>query len=227
MAKKKIKHSKTKIKRSVKAEESAVLFSKKLILAVAGVFVGLVIVYFLVNSINLDSDEDKNIAVLETNYGVIKIELFMDKSPITAGNFKEQVENGLYDGTRFHRVIKNFMIQGGDPNSKDLSLMSKWGTGGTGVSIPDEYIDGLSNLRGTIAMANRGPNTGDSQFFINVADNTFLDWDKEPSTSKHPVFGRVVLGMDIVDEISNVKTTGSPYDRPIGDVIITKAYMEK
>lgn len=172
---------------------------------------------------NQDGD---SIAVLETSQGTIKVELFLEQSPITAGNFKKLVEEGFYDGTRFHRVIAGFMIQGGDPNSKDVSNKGAWGTGDPGYKIQDEFVEGLSNVRGTLSMANAGPNSGGSQFFINVADNTPLDWDKQPSTSKHPVFGKVVEGMEVVDAIVNSPTTGSPYDRPVEDVVINKAYIE-
>lgn len=166
------------------------------------------------------------VAVLETSAGTVKIELFLGQSPVTAGNFKKLVEQGFYDGTRFHRVIEGFMIQGGDPNSRDVSKVSLWGTGNPGYAIKDEFIEGLSNVRGTISMANSGPNSGGSQFFINVADNTNLDWDKPPLSSRHPVFGRVVEGMEVVDSISRAETTGAPYDRPVEDVVITRAYME-
>ena len=158
-------------------------------------------------------------AVLETSLGTIKIELFLEQSPVTAGNFKKLVEEGFYDGTRFHRVIDGFMIQGGDPNSRDVAKAGSWGTGNPGYAIRDEFIGGLSNVRGTISMANSGPNTGGSQFFISVADNTNLD-------GRHPVFGRVVGGMEAVDSISRTETTGSPYDRPVEDVVITRAFME-
>ena len=176
------------------------------------------------NDINTKKMEAKNIAVFETSQGTFKIELFLDKSPITAGNFKKLVEEGFYDQTRFHRIIKDFMIQGGDPLSKNTTLRGRWGTGGPGYSIKDEFIKGLSNKKGTIAMANSGPNSGGSQFFINVKDNTFLDWDKQPSQSKHPVFGKVIEGMDIVMKISNVKTKQA--DMPVDDIVITKVYME-
>jgi len=122
----------------------------------------------------------------------------MDKTPETAGNFKKLVEDGFYDGVRFHRVIDNFMVQGGDPLSKDEKKEEEWGMGGPGYAIKDEFVEDLSNVRGTIAMANSGPNTGGSQFFINTVDNTNLDFDKPPFTSKHPVFGKVVKGMDVV-----------------------------
>jgi peptidylprolyl isomerase len=150
---------------------------------------------------------------LQTNQGDIIIELY-DNMPITAGNFENLVKQGTYDGVIFHRVIKDFMIQGGDPT----------GTGMGDSSIPsikDEFVEGSSNLRGTISMANRGPNTGSSQFFINLVDNTFLDWDKQPLTSKHPVFGKVIEGMDVVDKIANIETDSG--DKPIQEVKIIKA----
>ena len=164
------------------------------------------------------------IAVFDTSLGEFKIELFEDKSPITAGNFKKLAEEGFYDGTRFHRVIKNFMNQGGDPLSRDLAQSARWGTGSPGYFIKDEFIEGLSNVRGSISMANSGPNSGGSQFFINVVDNTGLDWDKPPAQSKHPVFGKVISGMDVVDAINNVETV--PGDRPKEDVLINKVTIE-
>lgn len=171
-----------------------------------------------------DSKKMENIVVFETNKGNFKVELFLDESPITAGNFKKLVSEGFYDGTRFHRVIKDFMIQGGDPNSKNLSLVNRWGTGGSGRVIQDEFIEGLSNVRGTLSMANSGPNSGSSQFFINVVDNSFLDFDKQPAQSKHPVFGKVIDGMDIVDLIVNSPTTGP--DRPVEEVVLNKVYLQ-
>ena len=153
--------------------------------------------------------------VLETSKGKITIELFEEKMPVTAGNFRKLVEEGFYDGVTFHRVIPGFMIQGGDPNGD--------GTGGPGYTIKDEFVDDpeLSNVRGTLSMANAGPNSGGSQFFINTADNTFLDWNKAPMQSKHPVFGKVVEGMDIVDAISSVERNGM--DKPLEEVVIRKA----
>ncbi|MBI2610103.1 peptidylprolyl isomerase [Candidatus Giovannonibacteria bacterium] len=160
------------------------------------------------------------VATLETTKGVIKIELFIDKTPITAGNFVKLAKSGFYDGIKFHRVIKDFMIQSGDPNSKE-SDASKYGLGGPGYNIQDEFVSGLSNVRGTISMANIGqPNTGGSQFFINLVDNTGLDFDKPPLTSRHPVFGKVIEGMDVVDAIANSKTNAS--DLPTEPVIINK-----
>ncbi|MFM2339982.1 MAG: hypothetical protein RLZZ360_618 [Candidatus Parcubacteria bacterium] len=163
------------------------------------------------------------VAVLETNKGTIEIELYKDTMPITAGNFEKLVKEGYYDGIKFHRVIDGFMIQGGDPLTKDDSQVARWGTGGPGYAIPDEHIAGplLTNVRGTISMANAGPNSGGSQFFINLVDNTGLDFDKPPHSSKHPVFGRVVAGMEVVDAIGKVEVGAG--DRPTEAVIITKA----
>jgi len=163
------------------------------------------------------------IAVLTTNKGVIEIELYKDVMPITAGNFEKLVNEGYYDGIKFHRVIDGFMIQGGDPLTKDDAAQARWGTGGPGYAIADEHVAGekLSNTRGSISMANSGPNSGGSQFFINLVDNTPLDFDKQPLTSKHPVFGRVVKGIDVVDAIGSVET--GPRDVPVSPVIIEKA----
>jgi cyclophilin family peptidyl-prolyl cis-trans isomerase len=174
--------------------------------------------------IKIDNQDITNtmnrIATFTTNRGVIKIELFEDQMPITTGNFISLAESGFYDGTKFHRVIDNFMIQGGDPNSRgnDESI---YGRGGPEENVQDEFVAGelLTNTRGTIAMANTGqPNSGGSQFFINTVDNTNLDFNKEPLTSKHPVFGRVVEGLDIVDEIS--RTTTKIGDIPAEPVVV-------
>lgn len=151
---------------------------------------------------------------LETSEGDIVIKLYSDM-PITAGNFKSLVGAGTYDGVIFHRVIAGFMIQGGDPT----------GTGMGDPNIPtirDEFVKGHSNVRGTISMANTGaPNSGGSQFFINLDDNEYLDWDKQPLANKHPVFGEVIEGMDVVDKIGKVAVDGSA--RPLSEVKIIKA----
>ncbi|NCN11717.1 peptidylprolyl isomerase [Candidatus Kaiserbacteria bacterium] len=159
------------------------------------------------------------IAVLNTNMGTIEIELFEDLMPITAGNFKKLAQERFYDGTKFHRVIDGFMIQGGDPITKTSEVL-RYGTGGPEYSIPDEHIknDLLTNVRGTISMANSGPNSGGSQFFINLVDNKNLDFDKAPLTSKHPVFGRVISGMEVVDAIAKVDT--NQVSLPLSDVVV-------
>ena len=166
------------------------------------------------------------IAVLETNKGTIEIELFDDAMPITAGNFMKLVNEGYYDGIKFHRVMDGFMIQGGDPITK-TDEVARYGTGGPGYSIPDEHIAGekLTNVRGTISMANSGPNSGGSQFFINLVDNSRLDFDKPPAQSKHPVFGQVVSGMDVVDAIAAVET--GPTSLPLEDIVIEKATIKE
>ncbi len=145
--------------------------------------------------------------------GDIVIKLY-DDMPITAGNFEKLVKEGFYDGIIFHRVIAGFMIQGGCPNGT--------GTGGPGYTIQDEFVPGHSNQRGTISMANTGqPNSGGSQFFINLVDNSYLDWDNRSTPYKHPVFGEVIDGMNVVDKIAAVKTDYS--DRPMTEVKIKKA----
>jgi cyclophilin family peptidyl-prolyl cis-trans isomerase len=148
--------------------------------------------------------------VLKTNHGDITIELFLTKAPITAGNFLKLAEADFYNGVKFHRVIPGFMIQGGDPNTRNGNR-NLYGTGGPGYTIPDEFILGLSNVTGTISMANAGPNTGGSQFFINTVDNTDLD-------GRHAVFGRVVEGMDVVRAIERVRV--GERDIPVEPVII-------
>jgi len=151
---------------------------------------------------------------LETNRGDIVIELYGDM-PVTAGNFEKLVGEGFYDGVIFHRIIQNFMIQGGDPTGT--------GSGGPGYQIKDEFVAGHSNVRGTLSMANTGrPNSGGSQFFINLVDNGNLDFDDMRSPgSKHPVFGEVVEGMDVIDLIASVATGAE--NKPIQDVVIVKA----
>jgi peptidylprolyl isomerase len=168
-----------------------------------------ILMLFIISVASVGSEvaaEDNAAQVLmETTMGNITIQLY-DDMPITAGNFQKLVEEGFYDGTIFHRVIKDAIIQGGDPEGT--------GYGGPGYTIKDEFTDHNRNDRGTIAMANAGPNTGGSQFFINLADNNGLD-------GIHPVFGKVVEGMDVVDAIGNVPTGAK--DRPIEDAKIIQA----
>lgn len=153
-------------------------------------------------------------ALLQTSLGDIKVELFTDKMPVTAGNFISLAKSGFYDGLHFHRVIENFMIQFGCPYSRDATS-NRAGTGnGPHGTIADEHpADAkISNEPGTLSMANTGrPNSGSSQFFINLVHNDYLDWFT-PGPSKHPVFGRVVDGMDVVRKIGSTTTTAN--DRP-------------
>lgn len=160
------------------------------------------------------------VAVFTTSKGVFELELYADQMPITTANFMKLAEEGYYDGIKFHRIIDGFMIQGGDPNTKTDNTAS-YGQGGPGFNIQDEFVEGelLTNVRGTISMANTGqPNSGGSQFFINTADNTNLDFNQQPFSSKHPVFGRITTGMDIIDVISSVET--GPGDLPVDPVVI-------
>ncbi len=150
--------------------------------------------------------------IMHTSMGNIVIKLH-DDMPITTGNFVKLSNDGFYDGVIFHRVIEDFMIQGGDPDGT--------GMGGPGYTIEDEFGHGHSNVRGTISMANTGrPNSGGSQFFINVVDNTYLDKEDPRTPSAHPVFGTVISGMEVADAISKVKTAFN--DKPIRDVVIER-----
>lgn len=162
---------------------------------------------------------------IQTTKGDIGLLLYADKTPKTVANFVELANSDYYDGVKFHRVIKDFMIQSGDHKTKDNALMAEWGTGGPGWTIDDEFVEGVSNMRGTISMANSGPNTGGSQWFINLIDNQFLDFDTDPR-SKHAVFGKVISGMDVVDEISKVATEGPEGSRPVEPIVITDVIVK-
>ena len=161
-------------------------------------------------------------ATCETSLGTFKVELYVDKMPITAGNFVKLAKSGFYDGLHFHRVIDNFMLQFGCPHSKDPKS-SRAGTGdGPDGTIKDEHPANakLSNEPGTLSMANTGaPNSGSSQFFVNTVHNDFLDFFS-PGASKHPVFGKVIDGMDVVLKIGKTRTDGD--DRPLTPVKMTK-----
>ena len=147
----------------------------------------------------------------ETNQGTFIAEMFEDVAPKTAGNFLKLAREGYYDGIIFHRVISGFMIQGGDPTGT--------GTGGPGYQIPDEFAAGLAHTqKGTFSMANSGPNTGGSQFFITLAPTPWLD-------GKHAIFGRVTTGLDIVDKIGVIDT--GPGDRPREDVVMEKVTVNE
>ena len=157
-------------------------------------------------------------AVLETSLGNITVELFADKMPQTAANFVKLAKSGFYDGLHFHRVIPNFMVQFGCQHSRDPKS-PRAGTGdGPDGTIKDEHpADAkLSNEPGTLSMANTGqPNSGSCQFFINTVHNSYLDWFS-PGGSKHPVFGKVTAGMDVVKKIEATPTDAG--DRPVTPV---------
>jgi cyclophilin family peptidyl-prolyl cis-trans isomerase len=162
------------------------------------------------------------VAVFDTSLGTFKAEIYLDKMPVTAGNFIKLAKDGFYDGLHFHRVIKGFMCQFGCPHSKDPKS-PRAGTGGPPHgTIQDEHPANakLSNEPGTLSMANTGqPNSGGSQFFINAAHNHYLDWFT-PGASKHPVFGRVTEGMDVLKKIETTPTASG--DRPVTPVKMNK-----
>jgi len=155
-----------------------------------------------------------NFVLLETDQGNIKIQLHHQEAPKLSRNFLLLAKDGKYDRTIFHRVINGFMIQGGDYENMD-------GTGGRsveGTPLEDEFSDTLSHVRGAVSMANRGPNTNASQFFIVHEDATFLD-------GRHSIIGQVVSGMDVVDRVASVKTDIN--DRPLKEVFIRRASGQK
>jgi len=180
-------------------------------------------------------------ATFETSMGSFKAEIYLDKMPITASNFIDLAQSGYYDGLTFHRVIPNFMAQFGCPKSKD-PLAFDAGTGGppggstytnlatgdpivrTGGCIPDELEGEMSNLPGTLSMANTGqPDSGGSQFFINVVHNSFLDYFDASTPSKHPVFGQITENLDLVKEIVAVPTSR---DKPKTPVVMESVTIE-
>lgn len=156
------------------------------------------------------------IAVFDTTLGTFKAEIFSDQMPITGKNFTDLAKSGFYDGLHFHRVINNFMLQFGCPHSKDPNS-GRAGTGGPPHgNIRDEHTARISNEPGTLSMANTGrPNSGGSQFFVNTVHNSYLDWFSS-GPSKHPVFGKVTDGMDVVKAIEGTQTDGR--DKPITPV---------
>ena len=168
-------------------------------------------------SIRMSSTSENTIVAMTTTKGVITLELYNDDAPRTVENFVTLAQSNFYDGVRFHRVIRDFMIQGGDPLSKDDAQQARWGTGGPGYTFEDEIHANNRNLTGTIAMANAGPDTNGSQFFINVSDNTFLD-------AKHTVFGRVISGLDVVEAIETAPTGAA--DRPVDPITITSITIQ-
>lgn len=172
----------------------------------------------------------------QTTMGNFKAEIFLQQMPVTGSNFIDLVNNHFYDGLHFHRVIKDFMIQFGCPHAADAKS-KKAGTGGpkggtqfkvgdkvikrdNGGNIPDEFTQKISNEPFTLSMANTGsPNSGGSQFFINVKHNDFLDWFDKRTESQHPVFGKIIEGQDLVKQISQVKTVS---DNPVTPIKVNK-----
>lgn len=185
-----------------------------------------IIVFFAVYSKREEADLTKKVvgrnieykkAILETSAGNIEITFYPESAPLTVLNFIKLAKAGFYNGTKFHRVIKDFMIQGGDPLSKDDTKRDLWGTGGPGYTFPDEPND-IELKRGVVAMANAGPDTNGSQFFIITAEAT--PWLQ----GKHTAFGYVSDGLDIVDAIERAKTDGN--DRPLISIEIEKIILD-
>jgi peptidylprolyl isomerase len=217
-----VKHIKTKkVKRVSKKNNTKTQILNKAIdknkntIIISSLIILVIFIIGFIFILNMDTKKSENenvVAKFETNFGEFEVELYLNEMPITAGNFKDLIEKKFYDNTRFHRVIKDFMIQGGDPLSADLSKKNRWGTGGPGYSIQDEFVKGEKFLNNeyTISMANSGANTGGSQFFINTVNNNHLN-------GGHPVFGKVVKGFEVIDKIENSKN---------GEVQIEKISIE-
>lgn len=161
-------------------------------------------------------DNEKLIAKVETNMGEFEIELFAKETPKTVENFAGLIQKGYYDGVSFHRVIAGFVIQGGDPTGSGAGGDSLWGG-----EFEDEFHPELRHSEaGILSMANRGPNTNSSQFFVTLGATPHLD-------DRHSVFGKVVNGLDIVEKIGGVQTSGYPQDRPVEPVIMEKVTVAK
>jgi peptidyl-prolyl cis-trans isomerase-like 1 len=161
------------------------------------------------------ADDEMLVAIFETNLGEFEIELFANGAPKTVENFIGLIQKGYYNGIIFHRIIDGFMIQGGDPTGTGRGGESYWGG-----KFQDEFSRELTHDGpGVLSMANAGPNTNGSQFFITLAATPHLN-------GKHSVFGKVVNGMDVVEFIGKVKTT-KPYDKPVDDVVIQNLSVEK
>ncbi len=183
-----------------------------LLVIITGIILGVsfLVIYLFAGGLSENPKNNMVAATIETNKGTIKIELFTDKAPKTTQNFIDLANKGFYDGVIFHRVIPGFMIQGGDPTGT--------GTGGPGYKINDEFHPDLKHdKKGILSMANAGPNTGGSQFFITLAPTPWLD-------GKHAVFGQVIEGMDVVEKIAGVERNSN--DKPLEDIVIISVKIE-
>ncbi len=197
---------------------------KKIILPLFLVMIayGLLFAYGKLNNLNSNTSDKGNyfmsdsitVAIIKTNMGTIEIELFADQTPKTVENFVGLAEKGYYEGVIFHRVIKNFMLQAGDPTGTGRGGASFWGG-----KFEDEFVSDLKHdTPGILSMANAGPNTNGSQFFITLVPTPWLD-------GKHTVFGKVINGMDVVYAIGEVKTAAG--DRPVNEVVMEEVTIEK
>jgi len=173
-------------------------------------FVFLISCFVLIGCSNNDDTVEGKVAIIETSMGTMKIQLEMEKAPLTSQNFIDLANEGYYDGLIFHRVIDNFMIQGGDPNGD--------GTGGPGYTIDDEFHEDLTHDKaGILSMANSGPDTGGSQFFITLLPTSWLD-------GKHAVFGQIIEGEDVLIAIGSVDVDARA--KPLEDVVIESITIE-
>lgn len=174
----------------------------------------IILTMLMLLSINLNADNSEPHVVLETTQGVIELKLFADIAPLAVENFITHVKNGYYDGVVFHRIIKNFMIQGGDPTGTGRGGSSIWNK-----PFKDEYKDKTFSHAGVLAMANAGPNTNGSQFFITTVPTPWLN-------GRHTIFGQVSTeSFSVVNKLQNVKTSAA--DRPAQEQKIIKAYIRK
>ena len=203
----------TKLKQKIMSKDLFVKRNFFVFVVIAGIVLGvsLLIAYFLIGGFYGNSKNSMTIATLETNKGTIKIELFTTGAPKTTQNFVDLANKGFYNKVIFHRVIPGFMIQSGDPTGT--------GTGGPGYKIADEFSQNLKHDKpGIVSMANAGPNTGGSQFFITLSPTPWLD-------RKHAIFGYVIEGMDVVEEISKVKCNVN--DKPVEDIVMISVKIEQ
>jgi len=176
-------------------------------------FGGLLLVFFVTGAFAQDTTKEKNVVVLETNQGNIELKLMPDVAPKACENFRKLVEKGYYDGIIFHRVIKDFMIQGGDPTGTGRGGRSVWGK-----PFEDEVRKDVGfDKKGILAMANAGPNTNGSQFFITTVATPWLNM-------KHTIFGEVISGYDVVKKIENAQT--GAMDKPVKEQKIINAYLK-
>lgn len=198
----------SKYKSKVRKKQGLFNGRVKVLIAVALIIVVLVVAYEVVGMTSPKTNSTLNKVLLVTSMGNITIELY-DDMPISSGNFKNLTEHGIYDGTIFHRVVHDFVIQGGDASAKGINV----------PTIPDELPNKHSNVRGAVAMAKTSaPNSATSQFYINLIDNVGLD-------SNYSVFGKVVAGMNVVDAIGNVSTDTN--NKPLQDVTLIRAELTK
>jgi cyclophilin family peptidyl-prolyl cis-trans isomerase len=156
-----------------------------------------------------------NTGIIATKLGDIKVEFYPEQAPNTVENFRKLANRAFYDGLIFHRIVPNFVIQGGDPNTRDMNNRSRWGTGGPGWNIKAEFNKN-KHIRGTLSMArSQDPDSAGSQFFIVLKDSNFLD-------GQYTVFGRVISGMEIVDKIASLKTDSADVPIDAGEAEMIK-----